>query len=280
MIITLSEERNEKLILEWSGEITDEHAQGFCDVCNAVFNDHFDLDYMRRRYYEENIYGKSFFVTVCKDGIPSAALGAWREDFDGRPAFHLIDFASLPSERKSGYALDMLYAVFDEVRKIPGAVTFAITPGPMSYPLYEALGFAVVDVYLRPYSGMTRDFLENMPVIDDDFAEAFFTKKKNVYVKELRGKYYLFLKRRIKRIVPAGIFLGEVRDEIAARFKKGGFLLPMLYYSLKEGRFPKYLKKSHTVLYDPSANEQVMAVIPPVYKLDVFAMDFNGRNHH
>lgn len=279
MIITLSEERNEKLVLEWSGEITDKHAQDFCDVCNAVFHDHFDLDYMHRRY-EENFYGKSFFVTVCKDEVPVAALGAWHADFDGRPAFHLIDFASLPSARKSGYALDMLYAVFDEVRKIPGAVTYAITPGKMSYPLYEALGFAVVDLYLRPYSGITCDFLENMPVIDDDFAEAFYTKKKNVYIKEIGGKYYLCLKMKIKRIFPAGIFLGELKAKSAARFTKGGFLLPMLYYSMNEGKFPKYLRRFHTVFYDPSADEQVMKVIPPVYKLDTFAMDFNGVNHH
>ena len=280
MKITLSEERNEKLILEWSGEITDKHAQDFCDVCNAVFNDHFDLDYMHRRYYKENFYGRSFIVIVYKDEAPVAALGSWRVDFDGRPAFHLIDFASLPSARKGGYALDMLYAVFDEVQKIPGAITYAITPGKMSYPLYEALGFARVNVYLRPYSGLTRDFLENMPVIDDDFAEAFYTKKKNVYVKELGGKFYLFLKKKIKRIFPAGIFLGELRAESAAKFKKSWSLLPMLYYSLNEGKIIKCLRKSHIVLYDPSASEQVMNNIPPVYKLDVFALDFNGVNHH
>ena len=182
MIITLSEERNEKLILEWSGEITDKHAQDFCDVCNAVFPDHFDLDYMRRKY-DENIYGKSFILVIYKDGQPVAAEGAWRNDIEGRPSYQICDTATLPSMRKRGYNTRLSQTIISTAKtESPDALVYRF-PGPMSFRMSEHLGFARSRRYLRIYRGETRDFLENIPFIDDEYVEHFLQQKQGMFVK-------------------------------------------------------------------------------------------------
>ena len=50
MIIILSEKRNEKLVFDWAEEMTAQHAQDFCDVCNVVFEDNYTVPYILERF--------------------------------------------------------------------------------------------------------------------------------------------------------------------------------------------------------------------------------------
>ena len=274
MLTTLSSERNEQLLCEWSGEITDRHAQDFCDVCNAVFSNHFDLDYMRRKY-EANIYGRSFIAVVYKNAKPIAAWGAWRNDLEGKTAFQLCDFVTLPEARKGGYVLDMFNGICDELRKsYPEAVIYGY-PGPMAYPVLKAIGFSVTDLYMRLYHGYTKDFAENISVIDDDYVNAFLTKKKNICISKIGGRYYLVQKFRIKRLIPAARILGEVSSKFSDSFRRAGGLRLYFYNSLLPGK-----RTARAAEYDLGASEQVMKSVPPYYKADGNTLDFNGRNNH
>ena len=281
MIITLSEERNEKLILEWSGEITDKHAQDFCDVCNAVFNDHFDLDYMRRKY-DENIYGRSFIVLIYKDGIPVAAEGAWRNDTEGRPSFQICDTATLPSMRKRGYNTKLSETIISCAKsESPDALVYRF-PGPMSFRMSGHLGFARSTRYARVYCGETSDFLASIPQIDDEYVEHFFMKKHGMfikynYVKGGGAHLYLLSAKKIKGIVPAGIFLGRINSKYREKFTAHSGLRVLLYYSMKRGILGAN-GAQNVAKYDPSSQIQVMDFIPPLYKADTLSLDFNGVN--
>lgn len=280
MFIILSEKRNERLLIEWSGEISDRHAQDFCDVCNAVFTDHFDLDYMHRKY-EANIYGKSFIAIVYKNDKPIGTWGAWRNDLEAKTAFQLCDFATLPEARKGGYILDMSYCIHDEIRRIyPDACTYGY-PGKMSAPIAKAGGEAqVTDFYMRIYTGLTEDFQENMPVIDDAYAENFLAKKRNIFVREINGQYYLYKLSKIKRIIPSGIFLGKISSELSVKFKHCKMFKLSMYYSRNKSRLLGEKRVSHSAItyLNLSVNEE--GYIAPLYRSDSNSLDFNGKNKH
>lgn len=279
MITTLSEKRNEKLLCEWSGEITDGHAKDFCEVCNAVFGGIFTTDYIRRKY-EANIYGRSFILVVYKDNKPVAAWGAWRNDFFGRTAFQMCDFAVMPFARKGGYVLDMLYCLYDELgRSYPGSVIYGF-PGPMAYPVMIAAGWAPADFYARIFHGPSEDFIRSMPFIPDEYVESFFLSKKDTAVLKVRGKYYLLLRRRIKRLIPAGTILGEISSKFADSFRHTGRFRMYLYRSLKPGIFGTKSRVSHAVKYDTGTSRQVMDTVPPVYTADGYSLDFNIRTNN
>ena len=182
-MMILSETGNEKLVCSWSDGITDKSARDFCDTANAVFMDHFDLDYMRRKY-QPNIYGSSLIAIIYKDDVPVAVEGAWRNDVNGRPAFQICDTATLPSMRKRGYNTAIAKALISEIKRVyPDALVYRFS-GPMSYRMAEHLGFARTLRYARIYHGETLDFLENMPVIDDAYVDAFLLNKNDLFVKQ------------------------------------------------------------------------------------------------
>ena len=276
MIITLSEERNEKLLCEWSGEISDKHAQDFCDVCNQVFRDHFDLEYMHRKY-DVNCYGRSFIIVVYKDGKPAGTMGVWRNDFDERPAFQLVDFATVESARKGGYDLEMLFAIFNEVNnKCPGGLIYAF-PHKMSYPVYSAAGFACQTLHKRIFHGANQDFLNSMPFIDDTYVEQYLTKKKRIGLVNIKGKCYLVALYKAKRIIPAAQFLGEVNSSCSSAFKRVSRVRLLVYRSTKPGIL-RNRGLTHAVTYDPASVKQVMGRIPPYFMEDSCTLDFNGLN--
>ena len=280
MLFTLSEKRNETLLLEWSGEITDRHAQDFCDVCNAVFYDHFDLDYMRRKYYEPNIYGKSFIVVIYKDNKPIAAQGAWRNDLDGKIAFQLCDFVTLPEARKGGYILDLSHYITEEIRKyFPEAIIYGY-PGEMAYRICIASGSIVTEHYAHIFTGTNSHFLENIPVIDDMYAETFMLKRKNVFMHEINGQCYLLDAVRIKRIIPAKIFLGKVSAETGRKFRRCSTFGLCIYHSPDKGKVfgNKRMYRSNITYPDSHAHEE--GYVLPLYKADGYSIDFNGRNKH
>lgn len=278
MIITLSEERNEKLVLEWSGEITDKHAQDFCDVCNAVFLYHFDLDYMHRKY-DENVCGKSFIMVVYKNDKPIAAWGGWRNDINGRTAFQMCDFVTLPEARKGGYIVDMNYCVHDEIGKLyPQAITYGF-PGSMAWRVSIAFGNAVVPLYVRIYHGITKDFTENMPFIDDTYVENWLVKNKNARIIKLGGRYYFVRHGVMKGFIPYRIILGEISSKYKDSFRRAGRLRPLLYYSRKPGILGG-LKAAHVAKYDMAANIQDSENMPLLYTADTNTLHFNGLNKH
>lgn len=278
MFITLSETRNEKLLIEWSGEITDRHAQDFCDVCNAVFTDHFDLDYMHRKY-DENFYGKSFIIVVYKDNKPIAAWGGWRNDLNGRIAFQMCDFVTLPEARKGGYIVDMNYCVHDEIGKLyPQAIIYGF-PGKMAWRVSIASGNAVEPFYVRIYHGITKDFKENIPFIDDSYVDNWLIRNKNARIVKLSGKYYFVIPRRIKGLIPYGIILGEISAKYKNSFKTVSKLRPLLYRSRKPGIFGEW-KASHVAKYDMADSVQNSENMPPFYTADINTLHFNGVNKH
>ena len=265
-------------MIEWSGEITDKTAQDYCDVCNTVFMDHFDLDYMRRKF-EANCYGKSFIIVVYCEDKPVATWGAWRNDLDGRTAFQMCDFATIPSVRKGGYVLDMLYALYDELGKdYPDARIYGF-PGKMAHPVNRAAGWALTEYYAHIYHGPTDDFLQNMPRISDEYVENFLIKLKDAAMLTVKGKCYFVRKRMIKHLVPSGKILGEISPKFAARLPRASRLRPYVYYSLKPGIVGKR-RISHVSQYHLGASKQVMDILPPVYRVDTNSMDFNGINKH
>ena len=279
MIITLSEERNEKLLCEWSGEITDEHAQDFCDVCNAVFSDHFDLDYIRRKY-EANIYGKSFIAVLYKDGVPVAAEGAWRNDIDGRPSFQICDTATLPAMRKRGYNTAIAKTIISQARQaFPNGQIYRFS-GPMSHHMSELLGFARTNLYLNMSCRASEDFLANVPVIDDAYADTFLNHKKGVHLLRINtywggGHYFLAKKLTLKHVVPAAIVLGQVSSSYEGKFRRLSRCRFLLYYSRKRGILgDRYIARIGK--YDLCRADQVMDFVPPMYKSDGNSLDFNN----
>ena len=279
MLFTLSEKRNEKLLIEWSGEITDRHAQDYCDVCNAVFDDYFDLDYMRHKY-EANIYGKSFILVIYKDDKAIATWGAWRNDLDGKVAFQPCDFATLPEVRKGGYILDMSYYLNEEIRKyFPDAIVYGY-PGKTAYRISAAFGYSVTDLYSRIYVGDTPDFQKSMPLIDDVYAENFMLKRRNVFVKEINGQCYLLARIKLKHIVPAKIFLGKVSRDVCKKFKSGSIFGLCIYNSLNKGMILGKQRLRHASIHYLGTQFYEEGYFPPLYKADTASIDFNGRNKH
>lgn len=278
MFITLSESRNEKLLLEWSGEITDRHAQDFCNVCNTVFTDHFDLEYMHRKY-DENIYGKSFIVVVYKDEKPIAAWGAWRNDLNGRTAFQLCDFVTLPEARKGGYIVDMHYCIHEEIGKLYSqAITYGF-PGEMAWRVAIAQGNAVEPLYVRIYHGITKDFTENVPFIDDTYVENWLVKNKNARIIRLRGRYYFVIQGAMKGLIPYSIILGEISSKYKDSFKRAVRFRPLLYRSRKPGILGGW-KAAHVSKYDMATHTQDSENMPPLYTADTNTLHFNGVNKH
>ena len=274
MIITLSEERNEKLLCEWSGEITDKHAQDFCDVCNKVFSVHFDLDYMHRKY-DTNFYGDSFIVTAYKDEKPVAAWGVWRNDIDGRPAFQLCDFASVPSARKSGYIVDMLYCIYDEIGgRYPDALIYGF-PNNKSLPVMQAAGWAVSKIYQHVYHGRTEDFMQNMPYISDNYVESFALRKRNANILRVKDKCYLVLKCRFADVILGGQIMGEISSKYKSALKPVSRVRLLSYFSAKPGIFWRK-QPVYFVTYDLALTKQVIRSVPPLYKADGYSLDFNA----
>lgn len=278
MLITLSEELNEKILCEWSGEITDKHAQDFCDVCNAVFYEHFDLDYMHRKY-DENLYGKSLIVIVYKDNVPVATEGVWRNDIDDRVAFQLCDFATLPSVRKNGYPLDIFYMICTEIEKVHPKANIYVLPGDTAFEINRALGFATINLYAHIYHGETEDFKKYVPVIDDAYIETFTVKKKGAYLCRLNGKCYLVFKSiSIKKLIPTAVILGQVSNSFWDRFEHLSRFIVLLYYTPEEGIFRH--RRDNLGKYALGASEQVMDFLPYTYKADGYSLSFNGMNKH
>ena len=277
MIVRLSSKRNEKICCEWSGDISEKHAQDFCDVANAVFGDHFDLDYMRRKY-EENCYGRSFILVIYQDELPVATWGAWRNDLWGKVAFQLCDFATLPSVRKKGYVLDLFSHVCDEVGQHCSGATIYGFPGTMSYPVNKAMGWATANFYLRCFCGMTKDFLDSVPAIEEVYVEEFFSRKKKLYVMDCGGERFLLRTPSRRTPVPAGMFLGRVGDAHAGRFPVLKRPCLLFYRSLRPGIFFRHRRVTHVAKYVPGATRQIMDAVPPLYKVDSYSLDFNGSN--
>ena len=279
MIITLSEARNEYLVCEWSGEITDEHAQDFCDVCNTVFSAHFDLDYMHRKYYNPNIYGKNFIIVVYREGQPVSSWGGWRNDLYGRTAFQMCDFASIPSARKGGYIVDMQYCTNDEIGKYyPDAIIYGF-PGENSYPIAKATGQLINDFYAKRYLWRNEDFIKSVPLVEDDYVNAFLLNKKDLYITKLNGRYYFVIKTLSRRIIPSGFIIAEVSSKFKDNFPRAGRFRVYKYYSLNPTKrsinYP-----NHTAKYALRNMEQIVDIIPPLYKADTRTFDFNGTNDH
>ena len=150
MIITLSEKRNEKLVFDWAEEMTEQHAQDFCDVCNVVFEDNYTVPYILERF-GVNIYGGGFICTAYRDDKPLACLGGFRNDLDGKISFMFEHFATVPHARKGGYVVEMFFCIFNEVGKLfPNALFFTF-PSNMAYKVYGAAGFVQGKLYQRIY---------------------------------------------------------------------------------------------------------------------------------
>lgn len=273
MIITLSEERNEKIVFEWGDEITDEHAQDFCDVCNEVFTDHYTVPYIKERF-GVNIYGAGYITVAYKDDKPLSCLGGIRNDIDGIPGFQHEHFASMPSIREtSGYILETFFCIYDEVSKLYPDALFWTFPGSMAYPVYKAAGYASAVHYMRIYHGANEDFLESMPLIPDDYAEAFTFKKKNAAIMKIHGKYYAVMKRTIKHYIPAGTILGEVSSRFYDKVPHVGIGRVYLYSSLKPGIL-RNRNASNVIMYRLGQTKQTPDIIPDDYKSCHYSSDF------
>ena len=272
MIITLSEKRNEKLVFEWAEEMTEQHAQDFCEVCNVVFEDNYTVPYILERF-GVNIYGGGFICTAYKDDKPLACLGGFRNDIDGKTAFMFEHFASMPYARKGGYVVEMFFCIFNEVEKrYPDAIFFTY-PSEKAYPVYVAAGFAQGRLYQRIYCGSTKDFRENIPFISDDYAEAFTLRKKRAAILQAGGKCYAVLLYKMKKLIPAGIIVGEVSSKFVGKVPAAGKLRFYRYYSRTKGVLgQKGILKSIT--YQLGAAKQEDNPIAPAYKTTHNSTDF------
>ena len=274
MIITLSEARHEVVVFEWAEEMTEQHAQDFCDVCNAVFDDYYSVPYIMSRF-GVNIYGGGFICTVYRDGKPLAVLGGIRNDLDGRTAFQFEHFATLPEERKSGYNLDLIWCIFDEVgKRFPDALLFGF-PTDYARKVYMAAGCASSILYKRAFCGLTKNFLESMPFIEDKYAEAFTLKKKRARILTIGGKCYAVLISLARKIIPAGFILGEVSSKFKGTVPSAGIFRMYRYYSATPGIFgSRHALRSIT--YSPGANSQENNPTPYYYKTCHNSSDFFG----
>lgn len=272
MIITLSEKRNERLVFEWAEEMTEQHAQDFCDVCNAVFTDDYTVPYILERF-GMNIYGAGFIMVVYKDDKPLATLSGLRNDIDGKAAIQLEHMASLPQVRKNGYALDMIYCMFDEIgKRYPNAFIFGY-PTDQARDVDVAAGFVKADLYRRVFCGATEDFLQNMPYIDDNYAEAFTLKKKAAVIMTVKGKCYACFEFKLGGIIPAGVIVGEVSPKFKGTVPDAGKLRVYTYCSTKPG----ILGRTHyyrLTAYQLGAAVQDAEHMPPYYKCSHNSVDF------
>ena len=272
MIITLSEKRNEKLVFEWSEEMTEEHAKDFCTVCNVVFKDTYTVPYIMERF-GVNIYGGGFIMIVYKDDKPLATLSGLRNDIDGKIAFQLEHIASLPQVRKSGYALDMLYCMFDEIGRLyPDAFIYGF-PSNQAREVNVAAGFAKADMYRRVFCGATEDFMQNMPLIEDKYAEAFTLKKKAATIMTVKGKCYAAFKFMLGGFIPAGVIVGEVSPKFKGTVPDASKFRVYTYCSTKPG----ILGRMHfykMVAYQMGAPVQDEVHMPPYYKSSHNSIDF------
>ena len=272
MIITLSEKRNEKLVFDWAEEMTEQHAQDFCDVCNVVFEDNYTVPYILERF-GVNIYGGGFICTAYKDDKPVAVLGGFRNDFDGKTAFQLEHFATLPQVRKSGYNVDLIFTMLDEVgKRCPDALIYGF-PNDEAEAVDVAAGFAQGKLYQRIYCGSTKDFRENIPFISDDYAEAFTLKKKKAAILQAGGKCYAVFLYKMKNLIPAGIIVGEVSSKFIGKVPSAGKLRFYRYFSRTKGILGlKNVLKSTT--YQLGAAKQDNNPLPPAYKTTHNSTDF------
>ena len=274
MIVTLSEERNEKLVFEWAEDMTEDHAQDFCDVCNVVFTDHYTVPYILERF-GVNIYGGGYICVVYKDDKPLACLGGIRNDLNGKTTFQFEHFATVPQARKGGYVVEMLFCIFNEVgARYPDALFFC-HPSNMAYPVYGAAGFAQTKMYQRIFHGPTKDFLQSMPYIEDKYAEAFTLKKKKAAILTIKGKCYAVLTFLGRNIIPAGLLLGEVNPKFKGTVPDVGLCRIYRYYSLKPGILGDR-DSSNIVTYQLGVSDQSSNPIPPDYKSCHASSDFFG----
>lgn len=278
MFITLSEKRDEKILIEWSDEITDEHAQDFCDVCNTALVGFYDLDYMRRKY-STNIYGKGLISIFYKDGKPIATTGARRNDLNGLLAFEYCDTCTAPEARGGAYVMDLFPAINDEVAKLyPDAYTYGF-PNIRFWSVLKASGSTVIAFYKHIYHGKTKDFQESVPFIDDDYAEAFLLKRKNIRLcsKKIGEEFYLLESVKIKRVIPGSIIWGKISRKTAEKLRKSRLPRLIVYYSVKEGLFRTKYPPHVTVNYLGNPSEKI-SLVPPLYRADTNSIDYNGIN--
>ena len=273
MIITLSEKRNEKLVFDWAEEMTERHAQDFCDVCNAVMSrQHFDVPYILERF-GVNMYGKGFICTVHKDNRPLAALGGIADSMDGKTAFQLEFFVTMPEARKSGYNVDLIYGILDSVaERYPNALLYGF-PNKTSCDINVAAGFAKTELYRRVFCGATEDFLQSMPYIDDDYAQTFTLKKKKAAILTVKGKCYAVFTFRLGKYLPAGVIVGEVNRKFKGTVPDASKLRVYTYCSREQGIFGKK-RVVRVITYRLGAVNQDNNLIPDYYKSNHNSTDF------
>ncbi len=279
MIIPLSKGGSDELVLEWSGEITDDHEHEFCDI------GHRNIDYIHRQY-QENVYGKSFIVMIRQNGKPVATCGAWRCDIDGVPAFQLGNLLTLPSVRKNGYMLDMLYGIFDAAKTVSQNAVIYGMPNRGSYPIYKALGFAGKKLYIHIYFGPSKEFIESMPLIQNEYILGLYQNNSEAYVRKIKGESYLIrrynyrLPRKFmyKNSITVGEILGRISSTWAQKFRKSSIFLPLCYYSYNPG-FMGDKSISHTIAYTLNPSMDAAQFLRPRYMKYARVFLRNGNKH-
>ena len=72
------------------------------------------------------------------------------------------------------------------------------------------------------------------------------------------GTLYLLIKRKIKHIIPAGIFLGQISSSYRERFESLGSTRVLMYYSQRKGILGEKMV-SRVSTYDVAAKEALAA---------------------
>jgi hypothetical protein len=241
----------------WSDKATNSEINDFRDVVNTVFGYFCTEDYFKRKYLD-NIYGPSLLIIVYENDKPVGANGLWRNDIDGKKAYHSVDTSVKQSDNKVIVFAIILKSMLEFLSEQKDSFLYAF-PNSNSFSGFKKMKWNV-KIYRKVFfiPGLSSEtMLHN---VESKYALWWLKGVKGICHIKRMGRYYL-----IKTVQAKGIarVLGRVDKQTAILFPKPQSFIFILYCESEKQTF--YNKKWPGI---PLVDTNDGNTFIPFYKMD------------
>ena len=240
----------------WSDKITKNESEDFRRVVNTVFGDFCSEQYFNAKYID-NIYGPSLIIIAYQDGEPIGTHCLWRNDIDGKKAFHSADSCVIKSDKTNGLFGAMLKIMIDFMEQQPNTLFYTF-PNANSFPAFKRMKWHVrLSRKILFFPGLSPK--DKLGTIDKEYALWWLKQCTGIFYIKLFNRYYLI--KTLKSKAYARV-LGYV-DKDTAQFFPQSKRLWILYCDGEKTTFYNKRWAATTVVYQHSNNLHV-----PFWKMD------------
>ena len=241
----------------WSDKITQKETDDFRKVVNSVFGEFCSEKYFKAKYID-NIYGPSLLIIVYLDGQPVGTQCLWRNDIDGKKAYHSADTSVIKTCKVNGIFVAMLKIMIDFIEQEPDTLFYTF-PNGNSFPSFKRMKWHVRlsrKVFFFPGFSSKR----KLDIIDKEYALWWLKQCDNIFRIKRFGRYYLIKGVKSKAI---GRVLGYVDKETALHFPLCKNAPWLFYYDSEKTTFYNKKWNATPIVYYHSDNAHI-----PFWKMD------------